>query len=405
MTYCRFIFFLLAFGICFCIINACSDDNEIVNPNVQSGSIINDFNSPDYLKPGIYVNWWGIYFENDNQYSEAPDVAPLSIQILNNTDHQPSWSSDWGTYTYSKTGEKTAFLSFSVVENFNGHIKSFQYQMNLTFISDDSFTMTGSKRIISSMNGVTNCKLECEGVISLKRSSEGFDLPNIEDAPIIETESEIEQEGGQETMGILNGHEWTDLGLSVKWATCNVGNSSPEGDDNRKLYAWGETTRQQGLQQGDIYHSYWWTTYKWCNGTDYTISKYCTDNYYGIVDNRMTLNYSDDVATVEWGSKWRMPTFEEMKELYEKCTWTWITRNGVSGIEVKGPNNKKIFLPAEGYWEDISGCPKGSWGRYWSATLDVNDNRYAYTLDFGNNGCKLEKSYRCAGHSVRPVTE
>jgi len=197
------------------------------------------------------------------------------------------------------------------------------------------------------------------------------------------------------TTGFVNGHEWVDLGLSVKWATCNVGADSPE--DYGDYYAWGETTTKS---------DYSWETYKWCKGTNKTMTKYCTNSDYGTVDNRTTLTSSDDVATVKWGSKWRMPTWEEMKELDEDCTWTWTTQSGVKGMKVTGPNGNSIFLPAAGYryGTDLSG--RGSYGYYWSATLGEDYSYYAYGLYLlSGNSRWLCNWYRGSGRTVRPVTE
>ena len=112
-----------------------------------------------------------------------------------------------------------------------------------------------------------------------------------------------------------------DLGLSVKWASCNVGATAPE--EYGGYYAWGETEEKS---------DYNWITYKHCNGSnETTMTKYCTDSSYGTVDNKTTLEQEDDVATVKWGGNWRIPTREELQELIDKCTWTWTTYNEVNG--------------------------------------------------------------------------
>lgn len=186
-----------------------------------------------------------------------------------------------------------------------------------------------------------------------------------------------------------------DLGLSVKWATCNVGASKPE--DYGDYYAWGETTTKS---------DYDWDTYKWCKGTDDTMTKYCTESDYGTVDSCITLTSSDDVATVKWGSKWRMPTEEEMKELDEDCTWTWTTQNGVVGMKVTGPNGNSIFLPAAGYRDGTDLHHRGSVGVYWSATLDVGLSYQAYRLLFVSGYWPLSYwKYRSRGFTVRPVSD
>ena len=180
----------------------------------------------------------------------------------------------------------------------------------------------------------------------------------------------------QEKGGIVQNHKYVDLGLSVKWATCNVGASKPE--DYGDYYAWGETTTKS---------DYDWDTYKWCKGTYRSMTKYCTDSDDGTVDNRTRLISSDDVATVKWGSKWRMPTLEEMNELRgEDCTWTWTTQNGVKGMKLTGPNGNSIFLPAAGNRYGTGLYDRGSSGYYWSATLDEDGNCAVYYLDFYSGG-------------------
>ena len=94
-----------------------------------------------------------------------------------------------------------------------------------------------------------------------------------------------------------NGHDYVDLGLSIKWATCNVGASSPE--EYGDYFAWGET------EPKSIYD---WSTYKYCNGSETTLTKYNYSNIYGTVDNKTTLEMSDDAARANWGGGWRMPT-------------------------------------------------------------------------------------------------
>ena len=139
-----------------------------------------------------------------------------------------------------------------------------------------------------------------------------------------------------------------DLGLpsGTLWATCNVGASSPEESGDR--FAWGETEPQGDYDWFDP-----WSNYKWCDGSENTLTKYCNDSTYGTVDNLTELEPQDDAAWVNWGPKWRMPSAEQFKELQENCSWRWATKNGVKGRLVTGPNGNYIFLPAEvrdDYW-------------------------------------------------------
>ena len=190
-------------------------------------------------------------------------------------------------------------------------------------------------------------------------------------------------------------HEAVDLGLSVKWAACNVGAENPEDDGD--YYIWGETKPQS---------TYDWSTYKWCYGSDTTLIKYCTDNSYGAVDKRTTLELSDDVAHVKWGDNWRMPTDNELNELINNCTWTWTTQNGKNGYKITSKTNgNSIFLPAAGCRNGSRLEDAGSLGCYWTSSLDASSPEYAYYLDFHSDDARMICSTRAFGQTVRPVTE
>ena len=195
-----------------------------------------------------------------------------------------------------------------------------------------------------------------------------------------------------------NGHEYVDLGLSVKWATCNVGANSPE--DYGDYFAWGETEPKT---------TYSWSTYKYCNGTYKTITKYCTKSSYGTVDNKTTLELSDDAAHVNWGGKWRMPTRAEQDELRDtnNCTWTWTTQNGVKGYKVTSKKNgNSIFLPAAGSRDDDYLFDAGSGGGYWSSSLNTSESNFASIVGFDSSNENLYYgSNRHYGRSVRAVCE
>ena len=194
----------------------------------------------------------------------------------------------------------------------------------------------------------------------------------------------------------VNGYEYVDLGLpsGLKWAAYNVGATKPE--EYGGYYAWGEIEEKS---------NYDWSTYKWCNGSYDTMTKYCTDSHYGTVDNKTTLDLEDDVAHVKWGGDWRMPTTEEQRELLNNCTWKWTTLNGVNGYCVTGPNGNSIFLPAAGYrgGADINGT--GNYGSYWSSSLGSGSSYNAYSLGFNGSYYDRDGYGRYFGLSVRPVTK
>ena len=172
--------------------------------------------------------------------------------------------------------------------------------------------------------------------------------------------------GNNNATGTANGHDYVDLGLSVKWATCNVGATKPEEYGN--YYAWGETKTKT---------TYDWNTYKWATATydaEYdrwyleTLTKYNTDANYGTVDNKTTLDLADDAARANWGGAWRMPTDGEWAELLEECTWKW--KNAYKGttagyLVTSKINGNSIFLPAAGHRYGGGLDDAGSRGFYW----------------------------------------
>ena len=177
------------------------------------------------------------------------------------------------------------------------------------------------------------------------------------------------------THGEEEGHEWINLGLSVRWATMNVGAAAP--NERGKYYAWGETEPKS---------EYTWETYTLCNGTDNTLTKYCLNSSLGFnsyTDTDTILLLADDAAHVAWGGKWRMPTRLEMVELMTKCSWEWTTQNGKEGVKVSG-NGQSIFLPATGRKDGTSWNNGTTLVNYWSSTL-VESSRHGYGLIISNN--------------------
>lgn len=181
--------------------------------------------------------------------------------------------------------------------------------------------------------------------------------------------------------------EAVDLGLSVKWASFNVGATSPE--DYGWYLAWGETEPQS---------NYSWSTYfDSVNGSSSNFTKYATNK-------KTQLDPEDDAAHVNWGGDWRMPTKTEQDELRTNCTWTWTTQNGVNGHKVTSKvNGNSIFLPAAGYRYGSSLADAVSYGYYWSSSLHSSDSSGAYYLGFYSSGVDWGGYYRDSGHSVRAV--
>ncbi len=202
------------------------------------------------------------------------------------------------------------------------------------------------------------------------------------------------------TKNTTNGHEWVDLGLpsGTKWATCNVGASTPESYGD--YFAWGE------IEKKDIYNI---NTYKY--GFSYNqLTKYCTDTLYGLdgfADNQTILKLTDDAAHAAWGGNWRMPTAAEWKELYQYCEWIWITLNGINGYKVKSKiNGNSIFLLATGFYFNGSLYGAGNCANYWSSSIDTEYPFGAACIGFEADSVIIGESwYRFWGYSVRPVCE
>ena len=187
---------------------------------------------------------------------------------------------------------------------------------------------------------------------------------------------------------------FVDLGLSVNWAMCNVGANRPE--DYGDYFAWGEVEPKM---------VYDWSTYKYCVNDGGNLTKYCIHSEYGnnnFIDNKVVLDLVDDVASVNWGDC-RMPTYPEIEELKNECEWTLITKKGVNGYQVLGPNGNSIFLPMAGYMSEGQLCYDGSHGGYWSNCLGEDSKRVGY-LTFGSTTTAWG-NWRAGGRSVRPVQE
>lgn len=179
-----------------------------------------------------------------------------------------------------------------------------------------------------------------------------------------------------------------DLGLSVKWANLNLvlsdtdkaANAPEEANSFFSCYGWGDPMGGKTSEEVSDYPS---------------------------LDNISGTEY--DIAAVNWGSNWRLPTQEEMQELLDQCTWTWTKRNDVKGYNIEGPSGESIFLPVTGYREGPdSGIDVDNAGYYWTGTLRSDDTNYPYVLTFGegfkglNANKDILRSYGCA---IRPVQD
>lgn len=177
--------------------------------------------------------------------------------------------------------------------------------------------------------------------------------------------------------GVHNGHEWIDLGLSVKWATCNIGASTPweYGD----FFAWGEVKSKTFFSEDN-----------------YSESNLISSDIAGS---------SYDAAHIVWGGAWRLPKSEEFEELIEKCNFKWSTFHNKNGWTVTGPNGKKIFFPAAGYAGGKLSQNSDGWGSYLSSSADENDDSKIYDFEFNESRYGKGWGFREHGHTIRAVIE
>lgn len=178
--------------------------------------------------------------------------------------------------------------------------------------------------------------------------------------------------------------EMVDLGLSVKWASCDLGSTSPF--DYGEHYAWGETDRKS---------RYDWSNYRWCNGSESSLTKY-TDN-----DGRITLVSSDDAATSHLGGKWRIPTKEECQELIDNCNWRATIKNCVPVFEVTSKTNgNSIYFMR---WPNTV----GRLSEYWASSLWGGSYAYSLMLNWYGESEVCDPSIngyeRRRGALIRPV--
>lgn len=176
-----------------------------------------------------------------------------------------------------------------------------------------------------------------------------------------------------------------DLGLpsGTIWACCNVGATTPTGYGG--YYAWGETKEKT---------PYNWNTYSHCDGS--------SDTCYDLGESICGTNY--DVAHVQWGGAWQMPTSEQCEELcrYANCIYEWTGDGGRFTSQITGGS---IFFPAAGYQYRTGLKEKGSDAYYWTGTWEPQYIGYARNFGFGNVTA-LSGFYdhaRCFGLNVRPV--
>ena len=269
------------------------------------------------------------------------------------------------TVTLTEKDKQT--VAFPALEEITGRL-CVDYKPIDSEVWIDGKRAGSSPDVFTVMVGNHSVEIRKDGYIAHKES---VNVEKNKDAPMLQ--GTLEKGNAK-----INGHEYVDLGLSVKWATCNVGASKPS--EYGDYYAWGET---------------------------YTKSSYDSNNsetYEKNIDD--IKGTSRDVAHAEWGGTWRMPTKDEIGELIDNCDYEWTTLNGVEGGRFTSKKNgNSIFLPAAGDRSGTSLRDAGSYGDYWRSTPDESSTQCACYLSFGSDGCGGGWSDRYLGQTVRPVSE
>ena len=226
-----------------------------------------------------------------------------------------------------------------------------------------------------------------------------------------------------EDLGIVMTRE-DESTYKLYWAKSNLCESGlcPNIEDYGDYYAWGETDPHYSsldpLAWKDGKTGYTWSTYQWCDGTQSTLTKYNTyGTALGVVDNIGELQRGenegetiDDVARAKLGGKWRMPTRDEFRALFNNCSKEWVTVNGHVGLKLTSTitdyTEKWIFLPAAGLMSEESYLYHGKTGYYWSSSL-YSIPVYSCIVSLAENSINAQDNYRhrYCGLTVRPVWE
>lgn len=200
--------------------------------------------------------------------------------------------------------------------------------------------------------------------------------------------------------GQVEGHNYVDLGLpsGTMWATCNLGANIPE--ENGSYFAWGETDAKTIFE---------WNNYKWGNGeaeSKIKMTKYCSHERKGEVDNKQLLEPADDAATTLWNGTWRTPTKEEWEELINGCDWEWVKNYKGKGFDMKKgiskTNGNTILFPFSGYYNGTTFYNNSN--AFWTATQKADNGLDAYFVRMLTHNQNMNNGQRKQGMTIRAVT-
>lgn len=217
-------------------------------------------------------------------------------------------------------------------------------------------------------------------------------------------------------MRLSEKYEYVDMGLSVDWATCNIGATRPEGYGY--YFQWAGTTAygadRKPIEGGSAANFGWNSNCPyWVSDTEVSSkwTKYtATDDYSstGIADNKLSIESIDDAVRVQLGDEWRMPTKEEYQELIDACNIKWVEDYNGTGIKgrlftLKTDSSKTLFFPAAGYLHGTFQVSKNAIGDYWASSLDSSNSYKGAHLGFHQNSCYTDYHDRYLGFSLRAV--
>ena len=278
--------------------------------------------------------------------------------------------------SYIKDGDDYfAAGNYSSAANCYGHAYNIEKEYQHTLYADE-FNGGADGKQARALQAEQDSKLEKARAEQEQQRREAAQIAEQQRQAAAKAEEERRLADYNRTHGSINGHEYVDLGLSVKWATCNIGASTPR--DHGDYFAWGETKPKERYDDNN-----------------------CITH--GKIFKDIGGDYQYDAARANWGSSWRLPSDMEFEELKQKCTWVWTKQGYIEGYTVTGPNGNSIFLPAASA-RNGSSFVNGHYSYYWSS-MPVSNETYAVHLCFSRDSYFLSSYLRYEGRSVRPVSD